>query len=114
MSLRERQRLIMTFGGTSGNARVPEQAEREIRSLVQCFEGSHIGIMQRGIGTIRAFQRSEVLEVWEPLESLLEAGVDLMAVFVDECHRCGIQAWGSRRMNDSHHTYSDERQSPYV
>ena len=105
ISLRERQRLIMTFGGTSGNAHVPEQTEREIRSLVQCFEGSHIGIMQRGIGTIRAFQRSEVLEVWEPLESLLEDGVDLMAVFVDECHRCGIQAWGSRRMNDGHHTY---------
>ena len=35
----------------------------------------------------------------------VEAGVDPMAVFVDECHGCGMQAWGSSRMNDGHHTY---------
>ncbi len=102
--LRERQRLIMTYdaGETSCS---PEQAERQIRSLVQCFEGSHIGILQRCLGVVKAFQKSAVLEMWETHETWVEAGMDPMAVFVDECHRCGIQAWGSRRMNDGHHTY---------
>ena len=53
--LRERQRLIMTYdaGETPCSS---EQAERQIRSLVQCFEGSHIGILQRCLGVVRAFQ----------------------------------------------------------
>ena len=57
------------------------------------------------MGVVKAFQKSAVLEMWETHESWVEAGVDPMAIFVDECHRCGIQAWGSRRMNDGHHTY---------
>ena len=102
--LRERQRLIMTYDAGETPCS-PEQAERQIRSLVQCFEGSHVGILQRCLGVVRAFQKSDVLEVWETQEAWVEAGMDPMAVFVDECHRCGIQAWGSRRMNDGHHTY---------
>ncbi len=102
--LRERQRLIATYDAGETPCS-PEQAERQIRSLVQCFEGSHIGILQRCLGVVRAFQRSDVLEMWETQRAWVEAGMDPMAVFVDECHRCGIQAWGSRRMNDGHHTY---------
>ena len=102
--LRERQRLIMTYDAGETPCS-PEQAERQIRSLVQCFEGSHVGILQRCLGVVRAFQKSDVLEVWETQQAWVEAGMDPMAVFVDECHRCGIQAWGSRRMNDGHHTY---------
>ena len=102
--LRERQRLIATYdaGEAPGS---PEEAEQQIRSLVQCFEGSHVGILQRCLGVIRAFQKSGVLEMWETQQAWVEAGMDPMAVFVDECHRCGIQAWGTRRMNDGHHTY---------
>jgi hypothetical protein len=102
--LRERQRLIMTYDAGETPCS-PEQAERQIRSLVQCFEGSHIGILQRCLGVIRAFQKSDVLEMWPTQGAWVEAGMDPMAVFVDECHRCGIHAWGSRRMNDAHHTY---------
>ena len=102
--LRERQRLIATYDAGETPCS-PEQAERQIRSLVQCFEGSHVGILQRCLGVIRAFQKSDVLEMWETQQAWVEAGMDPMAVFVDECHRCGIQAWGSRRMNDGHHTY---------
>ena len=102
--LRERQRLIMTYDAGETPCS-PEQAERQIRSLVQCFEGSHVGILQRCLGVVRAFQKSEVLEMWETQRAWVEAGMDPMTVFVDECHRCGIQAWGSRRMNDGHHTY---------
>ena len=102
--LRERQRLIMSYDAGE-TACSPDQAERQIRSLVQCFEGSHVGILQRCLGVARAFQKSDVLEMWETQQAWVEAGMDPMAVFVDECHRCGIQAWGSRRMNDGHHTY---------
>ena len=102
--LRERQRLIATYDAGETPCS-PEQAERQIRSLVQCFEGSHVGILQRCLGVIRAFQKSDVLEMWETQHAWVEAGMDPMAVFVDECHCCGIQAWGSRRMNDGHHTY---------
>ena len=62
--LRERQRLIMTYDAGETPCS-PEQAERQIRSLVQCFEGSHVGILQRCLGVVRAFQKSDVLEVWE-------------------------------------------------
>ena len=102
--LRERQRLIMSYDAGETPCS-PDQAERQIRSLVQCFEGSHVGILQRCLGVARAFQKSDVLEMWETQQAWVEAGLDPMAVFVDECHRCGIQAWGSRRMNDGHHTY---------
>ncbi len=102
--LRERQRLIMSYDAGETPCS-PDQAERQIRSLVQCFEGSHVGILQRCLGVARAFQKSDVLEMWETQQAWVEAGMDPMAVFVDECHRCGIQAWGSRRMNDGHHTY---------
>lgn len=102
--LRERQRLIMTYDAGETPCS-PEQAEQQIRSLVQCFEGSHVGILQRCLGVVRAFQKSDVLEMWETQQAWVEAGMDPMAIFVDECHRCGIQAWGSRRMNDGHHTY---------
>ena len=102
--LRERQQLIATYDAGETPCS-PEQAERQIRSLVQCFEGSHVGILQRCLGVVRAFQKSDVLEMWETQQAWVEAGMDPMAVFVDECHRCGIQAWGSRRMNDGHHTY---------
>jgi hypothetical protein len=104
--LRERQRLILTWDGGQPAAAPPEVAARQVRSLVQALEGSHVGIYQRHIGgTIRAAQPSKVLELDHPQQRRLEAGVDIMSVFVDECHKCGIQAWGSSRMNDAHHTY---------
>ncbi len=104
--LRERQRLILTWDGGQTPAVPPEVAERQVRSVVQAFEGSHVGIFQRHIGgTIRAAQASKVLEVDPVQQPWLDAGVDIMSVFVDECHKCGMQAWGSSRMNDAHHTY---------
>ena len=62
--LREHQRFIATYDAGETPCS-PEQAERQIRSLVQCFEGSHVGILQRCLGVIRAFQKSNVLEMWE-------------------------------------------------
>ena len=104
IALRQNQRLIMTYdaGETPCD---PARAEQQIRSLVRCFEGSHVGILQRHVGAIRACQKSTVLEMNETHAAWVEAGVDPMAVFVDECHGCGMQAWGSSRMNDGHHTY---------
>ena len=104
--LRERQRLILTWDGGQSADAPPEVAARQVRSLVQALEGSHVGIYQRHIGgTIKAAQASKVLELGYAQQRRLEAGVDIMSVFVDECHKCGIQAWGSSRMNDAHHTY---------
>ena len=105
VALRDRQRLIMTYDGGE-TACGPEELDAQIRSLVQCFEGSHVGIFQRCLGGVHAFQGSEVLEVDERLKPCVDAGVDPLAVVVDECHKCGMQAWGSYRMNDAHHTYS--------
>lgn len=58
LPLRERQRLIATYDAGETPCS-PEQAERQIRSLVQCFEGSHVGILQRCLGVVRAFQKSD-------------------------------------------------------
>lgn len=104
--LRERQRLIMTYDAGETHA-FPETAERQIRSLVQSFEGSHLGIFQRCIGMDGTAQKTSVPGFGLRPEILpwIEAGVDPMFYFVDECHKCGIQAWGSCRMNDAHHTY---------
>ena len=104
IALRQNQRLIMTYDGGETPCD-STRAERQIRSLVRCFEGTHIGILQRCIGGIMAFQKSAVLETDEKHAAWVETGVDPMAVFVDECHRCGMQAWASHRMNDGHHTY---------
>ena len=38
----------------------------------------------------------------ETTRLLLEAGIDLHAVLIDECHREGIRPWLSFRMNDVH------------
>ena len=38
----------------------------------------------------------------ETTRLLLEAGIDLYAILVDECHREGIRPWLSFRMNDVH------------
>jgi len=102
--LHPNQRLVMTYDAGETPCG-PADAEAQIRSLVRCFEGTHVGILQRHIGAIKAYQQSEVLEINDVQAPWLEAGVDPMTVFVDECHRCGMEAWGSRRMGDAHHTY---------
>ena len=105
--LHPRQRLIMTYDGDETGAG-PETAERQLRSLVQSIEGSHIGIFQRCIGMPGVAQKTSVpgLEPRPGILRWIEAGEDPMVYFVDECHRSGIQAWGSCRMNDAHHTYA--------
>ena len=104
IALHPNQRLVMTYDAGETPCE-PTRGEEQIRSLVRSFESSHIGILQRHIGAIKAYQKSSVLEVNDIQAAWVEAGLDPMAVFVDECHRCGILAWGSRRMNDGHHTY---------
>lgn len=96
--IRDRQRLIMAYDGGE-TACGPPELDRQIRSLVECFEGTHVGIFQRCLGGIHAFQGSGVLEVDERLKPCVDADVDPLTVFVDECHKCGMQAWGSYRMN---------------
>ncbi len=105
--LRERQRLILTYDGDEVHGAPQDSAEGQIRSLVRCFEGTHVGILQRCVGMPGTAQATNVagLECRPALRSWIDAGVDPMGIFVDECHRCGIQAWGSCRMNDAHHTY---------
>ncbi len=38
------------------------------------------------------------------LHALFQAGLDPYAIWLDECRKCGIEAWISTRMNDVHQT----------
>ena len=83
IALHPNQRLVMTYDAGETPCE-PTRAEEQIRSLVRSFESSHIGILQRHIGAIKAYQKSSVLEVNDIQAAWVEAGLDPMAVFVDE------------------------------
>ena len=104
--LHPRQRLIMTYDGDEtgagpGNrgaaASLPGPEHRRIshRHFQRCIG---CGVAQKT--SVPGLEPRPGILAW------IEAGEDPMVYFVDECHRCGIQAWGSCRMNDAHHTYA--------
>ena len=128
--------LLMTCDGLSFLGGWKDQYEYPITpeavlAEVKALAGSHVGIFQWCIGSTTAFFDSRVLEIWgssehqhkrfsnwqlaKNLRHLIESGNDPLRIVCEEGHSGGMQVWGSRRMNDRHHTYKhiDPPQSDY-
>lgn len=93
-----------------------------LRDEVRALAGTDIGIFQWCIGTpLTARHASTAIETrgaqggeyesyvyWHLTKNflhLIETGHDPLRLVCEEGHGCGMQVWGSQRMNDRHHMY---------
>ena len=93
---------------------------------VDYLSGTQVGIYQWCLGSVVAFFDSKVIESWGSRQAdydnpafgfsqwlvsanfqhLIRTGNDPLRLVVERGHQRGLQVWGSRRMNDGHHTYA--------
>ena len=124
IDLPRNRRILSTFQGSDGLYSHPATPE-EFVAKIDYISGTQVGILQWCLGTVIAFFDSKVIESWgtrevdydqddygfslwiqtSNLQHLIKSGNCPLRLAVERGHACGMQVWGSRRMNDAHHTY---------
>ena len=123
INLPRNRRILTTYQASDTLSAYPISPE-EYGAKIDYLSGTQVGILQWCLGTVVAFFDSKVIESWGSSEvdcdsdygfsvwlqmvnfqHLIQSGHDPLRLAVERGHRCGLQVWGSRRMNDAHHTY---------
>ena len=124
IGLARNRHIITTFQGNDPLSNYPITPEEYV-SKIDYLSGTQVGILQWNLGTIVAKFDSKVIEsrgardvdyedpnhgfyFWLTavnFQELIRTGNDPIRIVVEQGHERGLQVWGSRRMNDGHHTY---------
>ena len=124
IGLARNRHIITTFQGNDPLSNYPITPDEYV-SKIDYLSGTQVGILQWNLGTIVAKFDSKVIEsrgakdvdyedpnhgfyFWLTavnFQELIRTGNDPLRIVVERGHERGLQVWGSRRMNDGHHTY---------
>jgi len=123
INLSRKRRILCTYQGSDALSTYPITPEEYV-AKIDYLSGTQVGILQWCLGTIVAFFDSKVIESWGTrkvdydteygfstwlqaanFQHLIKTKNDPLRLVVERGHARGLQVWGTRRMNDAHHTY---------